>query len=213
VNRACLALCSLLLAAGCAGAHKPSAQPIMPQALLPPSALAFDFQWRQRVRARWPTGQHSFDAVLQKRGDELSLVGLSPLGLPGFVLRLRGPSGVSVENRTGQPLPFEASYVLADVERVFFPWLPALPANDAHANERSGQRGDTHIVEHYQGGLLSARTFERPTARGLERVRVRYEGRRADRDAPAHAELENALLGYSLTIDTLEQTRLAAPPP
>src|ERR1700712_2240085 len=95
---------------------------VAPPVLLAPSALSYDFQWRQRVSARWPSGTQSFDAVLQKRAGELTLVGLSPLGLPGFVFRLNEARELAVENRSGQKLPFEPAYVVADVQRVFFPW-------------------------------------------------------------------------------------------
>jgi len=195
--------------AACASGPRaePAARPrVVPAALLPPSALAFDFQWRQRVSARWPTGQQSFEAVLQKRGGELVLLGLSPLGVPGFVLKLRESGEVEVDNRTGQPLPFEPHFILADVQRVFFPWL----AGDAPAaGERSGQRGQTRVSERYANGELVERRFERDTPQGLERVQVHYEAGAPGRDAPARVRLDNPLLGYALTIETLEQTRLS----
>ena len=209
---AALLACSLL---ACASASAPSpktpARPVVPPAaLLPPSAIAFDFQWRQRVSAHWPTGKQSFDAVLQKRQGELILVGLSPLGQPGFVLRLREQGALEVENRTGRELPFEPGYVLADVQRVFFPWLIALPASAASfEGERQGQRGDSAVFERYQAGKLVARRFERQTPAGLERVSIEYlSPPSAAQDAPARVELDNPLLGYSLTIETLEQSRL-----
>jgi hypothetical protein len=175
------------------------------------SALGYDFQWRQHVTARWPDGKHSFDAVLQKRQGELMLVGLSPVGQPGFIMRLRASGAVDVENHTGKELPFEARYVIADVERVFFPWLDVMEAGEPppRSGERSTKHGDTQIRERYDAeGKLVTRDFERSTREGLERVRVTYSGVQADRDAPARAVLENPLLGYGLTIETIEQTRL-----
>lgn len=201
------ALCLLFAACAHAPTRTGSARPVVPPAaLLPASTLGFDFQWRQRVSARWPTGKQSFDAVLQKQKGELLLVGLSPLGLPGFVLRLRASGALEVENRTGQALPFEPAYVLSDVQRVFFPWLPA-PAPGFDGEQR-GQRGDVTISERYAGGRLAARSFDRQTQAGLERVEVRYGARVAGADAPSVAELDNPLLGYSLRIETIEQSRL-----
>jgi hypothetical protein len=181
---------------------------VEPAALLPPSAFPYDFQWHQRVTARWPTGEHSFDAVLQKRSGELLLVGLSPLGLPGFVLHLRAGGEIEVENRSGRELPFEPRYVLADVERVFFPWLSGAPPAEG---ERSAQHGASRVIERYRAGQLRERRFERPTRGGLERVDVSYSDLQAGADVAPRVVLTNALLGYSLTIETLEQTRLAQP--
>ena len=208
MRRALPALFGLWLAACAHASPQPagSRPPVPPAALLPASALDFDFQWRQRVSARWPSGTQSFDAVLQKRDRELILVGLSPLGLPGFVLRLRESGVLDVENRTGKSLPFEPAYVLADVQRVFFPWLAA-PAV-GWSGEQSGQRGDALVRERYESGRLVTRSFQRQTPGGLERVTVRYTQQPSAADAPASAELQNELLGYSLHIDTLEQTRL-----
>jgi hypothetical protein len=173
-----------------------------------PDALSYDFQWRQHVTARWPTGTQSFDAVLLKRGGELTMVGLSPLGLPGFVLRLDAGGQLHVENRTGKPLPFEAAYVVADVQRVFFPWL-AQPA-PGWSGEQKGQRAEQTIAERYEAGRLSERRFERDTAQGREQVVIRYPGFKAsaEQPAPPRAELENPLLRYGLVIETLEQEHL-----
>jgi hypothetical protein len=205
-----VALSGCLLLAGCASTPKPTTptRPIVPPAsLLPPSAIGFDFQWRQRVSAHWPTGKQSFDAVLQKRAGELILVGLSPMGQPGFVLRLREQGALEVENRTGKDLPFEPGYVLADVQRVFFPWLPAPVAG--WSGEQRGQRGDSAVVERYQAGQLLERRFERQTPAGAERVTIRYVSPlQAAQDAPERVVLDNPLLGYSLSIETLEQSRL-----
>ena len=207
--RRALATLTCLLLAACAHAPARSshARPaVAPAQLLPPSALGFDFQWRQRVSASWPTGKQSFDAVLQKQKGELILVGLSPLGLPGFVLRLRESGALDVENRTGRELPFEPAYVLSDVQRVFFPWLAA-PAPGFDGEQR-GQRGAVQVAERYAAGRLASRSFERQTQAGIERVSVSYGALAPGADAPSVAELHNPLLGYSLRIETLEQSRL-----
>jgi hypothetical protein len=166
-------------------------------------------QWRQQVTARWPTGTQRFEAVLLKRAGELTMVGLSPLGLPGFVLRLDAGGQLHVENRTGEPLPFEPAYVIADVQRVFFPWLPSPAAG--FTGEQVGSRAGAEIRERYHAGQLVERRFERDTAHGLERVVVRYSQppeNAGAQDAPLRAELDNQLLHYGLVIETLEQERL-----
>ena len=205
-------LCLLLTAAACASAAPAPTQRIAavpPPQLLAPSALGYDFQWRQRVTAHWPTGTQSFEAVLQKRAGELMLVGLSPLGLPGFVFRLNEARELDVENRTGQALPFEPAYVVADVQRVFFPWLGAVA--QGFSGDRAGELGTTHVTERYRDGQLEERTLTRSTPAGSERVDIRYikeHPEHAPQDAPDRAELKNQLLGYELVIETVEQTRL-----
>src|SRR5690606_1095695 len=94
-----------------------------PPTLLPADALTLDVVLRQHVSARWATGETEFDAVVQKHEGTLKLVALSPTGQPGFVLTL-GPDGeVRVENRTGQELPFRPERILADVQKVYYPWI------------------------------------------------------------------------------------------
>lgn len=162
------------------------------------------------MTAHWPTGTQSFEAVLQKRAGELLLVGLSPLGLPGFVFRLNQSRELSVENRTGQALPFEPAYVVADVQRVFFPWLGAVA--QGFSGDRAGELADTHVSERYRAGRLEERTLTRSTPAGSERVEIRYMNAEqpgpSPQDAPDRAELKNQLLGYELVIETVEQTRL-----
>lgn len=212
MRRVLRVLACLSASASCGGAALPppseakQAPAVAPPTLMPASAFPFDFQWRQRVTARWPSGTQGFEAVLQKREGQLILVGLSALGLPGFVFRLTETGELHVDNRTGQPLPFEPAYVIADVERVFFPWLPAaVPHFTGH---RSGERAGTRVFERFERGQLRERRLARETAAGTEQIEVHYQQAGAGADAPARAELRNRLLGYELIIETLEQTRL-----
>lgn len=174
--------------------------------LRPVSALSFDFQWRQRVTARWPEGTQGFDAVLMKRDGKLTLLGLSPMGVPGFIITLDASGQTHVENRTGEPLPFPPSYVLADVQRVFFPWLD--PPSPGFSGERTGAISGLTVREQYEQGRLVERYFARDDARERGEVRVYYEGFRPGDDIALHAVLENRWFGYTLIIDTVEQARL-----
>jgi hypothetical protein len=173
--------------------------------LLPPSRMPFDFMWRQRVTAEWPTGKDSFDAVLQKRGSELVLVGLSPMGLPGFALTLQEDGTIRVENRMGRALPFEPAYVLADVQRVFFPWFSeAAPSDGTRAAELFGQ----YVRETYAHGTLVTREMTRSDAPEAGSVRIEYGTHKEGQDAPAQVTLDNAWYRYRLSIETFEQSRL-----
>jgi len=170
--------------------------------LLPPSRIPYDFMWRQRVTAEWPTGKQSFEAVLQKRDGTLVMLGLSPMGLPGFTLTLGEDTALHVQNRMGRELPFEPVYVIADVERVFFPWFQEPPTGP----ERTADIGGFHVHERFEGGVLRERSFARPGAEGS--VRITYDGHAAGLDAPTRVRLVNPWYRYALEIETFEQTRL-----
>ncbi len=175
-----------------------------PGKLLPPAALALDFQWRQKVTAHWKTGTRSFDAVLAKSDGELQLLGLNPMGMPGFVLRLTA-SGVEFENRTDQELPFEPRVILLDVQRVFYPWFDE---PGPVQGQRQREVNDEAISERWAGGKIVERRFRRTDDAALGEIVVRYEGWEADADAPSRAVLDNGWFGYSLEVETLDQQRL-----
>jgi hypothetical protein len=201
-----LSLISLLLAAAC-GPKRVETEPsaAVRDTLRPPSAIAYDFMWRQRVIAQWPTGTQEFEAVLQKRDGALTLLGLSPMGLPGFVLTLREDRSISVENRMGRDLPFEPAYILADVQRVFFPWLDgATPAGDA---VREGQVGAQHVRERFVGGRLLMREFRHAEARDRP-IQIDYGSVPDGKDAAEKVTLDNRWHRYKLVIETFEQDRL-----
>jgi len=202
-----LAIGALCACATAATRPADDAPKLDPGPIRPPSVLSYDFQWRQRVTATWPTGSRSFDAVLQKRAGELVLLGLNPMGMPGFVLRLREGGAIQVENRTGHELPFQPEYILADVERVFFPWLPPVPA--AFSGERRGRYEQLGITELFDRGRLLSRSFERFDAPDRGTVRITYRPAKTHpEDAPPKVSVENAWFGYRLDIETFEQSRL-----
>jgi Protein of unknown function (DUF3261) len=105
----------------------------------------------------------------------------------------------------GRELPFEPSYVLADVERVFFPWFDA-PPSDA---ERSGEFGALTLAERYgSDGALVERTFTRTGDAAAGAVHVSYEAAPGAGDAAPRVVLDNAWYRYRLEIETFEQSRL-----
>lgn len=176
-----------------------------PGELQPAATMGPDIQWEQRVTAQWGQGsRRGFDAVLSKVGDELLLVGLSPMKTPGFVLRWAGGT-LELDNRSPETLPFEPRYIMLDVQRVFFPWIPGPPPHDG---EREHHVRGEHVTERWADGRLQERRFVRDDARPPGVITVRYEGWQDGQDAPARAVLENGWFGYSLTIETIVQQRL-----
>jgi hypothetical protein len=183
-----------------------------PGELLPPAALGADLLWQQRVTASWGDGeQRGFDAAVQKQGDVLTVIGLSPLGQAGFVMVQRGLQ-VTSEHHTDMHLPFPPRYVLLDVQRAFFPWLPLLGTGSAGDGERERIVGQERIVEVHKDGRLVERRFTRLDGKPAGAIVVRYEwaGTDASRRAPARAVLDNGWFGYRLTVDT--HTEAALPP-
>lgn len=213
------AVAGLLVATSCATPRE-GARPDDPIRLLPVSAWREDVFLRQRVTIDWPGESARFDAVLEKRGDRLRLVGLGPMSIPGFVLTLED-GRVEVENRTGRPLVFDPRHILADVQRVFFPWHPrdarAARPDVTRTFERSGQR----IVERFAAGELVARDFLSAAAAAPDgtagedadvSIAVRYDGWHANPRVPRKARVEHRRLDYRLEVETLEARHLGDPP-
>jgi hypothetical protein len=175
-----------------------------------PDVMPYDFQWRQHVTAIWPSGRRSFDAVVQKRKGELLMIGLSPMGMPGFILHLKPSGAIDVENHTGQELPFRAEYILADVQRVLYPWLPPAPAG--LAGELRGEVATVQVTERYLHGALIERTFQRASAAAGGSIKIRYEGLAPGADVAKRVNVDNGWFGYRLEIETLSYSRLAVDP-
>lgn len=178
-----------------------------PGLLRSPLRLGPDVLWQQRVTAEWRDGgQRSFDAALQKQADVLTVLGLSPTGAVGFAVLQRGVA-IEVQNRSGEPWPFPARFVLLDVQRVYFPWL----ATDGVARPDGVYTGTVEgeqVVEVVRAGRLQERRFTRLDGRPAGVLRIEYTWDRADWLAPTRAQLDNAWFGYRLTLETQHETRL-----
>jgi hypothetical protein len=184
----------------------PAAPNAYPGVLRPPDAMGPDVQWRQRVTAEWTEhggGRESFEAVLSKADAELLLLGLSPMGQPGFILRLEDGE-IEFENKATRELPFPPRYIVLDVQRVFFPWLDGDPPRDG---DRGGEVHGERVTERWEGGRLVQRRFERADGQPPGEIRVDYSGWEDGADAPRRAVLANGWFGYTLTIDTFDQQR------
>lgn len=186
-------------------------------ALLPVDGWQGNRILRQRVRVEWPSGGESFDAVLQHRPGELALIGLGPMNLVGFRLALVGGEGggrIEFENRSGRALPFSPTHILADVQRVFYPWLaepwPTDQDDCRRACERSGRQAGVAVWERSAEGRLEERRFAIPGRLEAGEVRIRYLEWRGEPVHPVRVELDNGWFGYRLTIETLESTPIPA---
>ncbi|MBK8096258.1 MAG: DUF3261 domain-containing protein [Planctomycetes bacterium] len=196
------------LLAACAAPRRQLVDGDYPGRLQPPAALGVDLVWQQRITATWGEGeQRGFEAALQKQRDELTVIGMSPLGQVGFVL-IQRPAGVTFENRTDMQLPFPPRFVLLDVQRTFFPWLPADPT--LRDGDRQAVVDDELVTERYRDGRLRERTFTRCSGQpaGVIQVTYDWDAAQPQQRAPRQAVLNNGWFRYRLTIDTHAETVL-----
>lgn len=210
-SRRCLLLV-MSLAAACTTSSAPAwADMDYPGELQPASALPNDVLWQQRITAHWgEDGQLGFDAAVQKQGELLTVLGLSPVGSVGFVMLLRG-TGIELQNQADQELPFPPRFILLDVQRTFYPWLePAIGPDGA----RTGSVGEERVQELWRDGRLLQRRFTRLDGEPAGAITITYDWREAEpqRLAPRHTVLDNGWFGYRLIVDTHTETLLPAPP-
>lgn len=200
--RSSLWLASGLLLVGCAA--KAVQRPALPPYTGPldfPSEGAADFFDRQRIVATYQGHAFAFDAVLQKRANELTLLGLTPFGSRAFVVTQKGAE-VSSQNYVGTALPFPPRYMLIDVHRVFFPSAPPTEAVPFDGNRTFSAEGEV-VTEHWHEGRLRQRAFTRENGGVSGTIVIDYEGGVGEgSNHPEHVVLTNGWYGYRLDITT-----------
>ena len=200
----------LLTACATTSARPRFADADYPGVLRAPEALGFDVVWQQRVTAFWGEGQQrGFDAAIQKQGDKLTVIGLSPTGAIGFSIVMHGDA-IEVQNHMAEELPFPARFILLDVQRAFYPWLRGEFRDTGADVVRSDRVDDERVSEEWRGGRLVERRFRRDDEPDGEIV-VRYEWADGSWRGPARAELDNGWFGYRLQVDTHAETLLPTP--
>ncbi|MSQ84860.1 MAG: DUF3261 domain-containing protein [Myxococcales bacterium] len=194
-----LAICTLLSA--CSG------QPARPTKLTPdsypwtlrqPHAFGKDFLWQQRLTARTGRREDSLTVALQKRGNVVTLVGLTPFNTKAFVLQQDGDV-VTFEALVNREMPFPPRFILIDIQRTYLP-LPSdatTPHDGVQTLELAGER----VQQTFVGGQLSERRFERLDGKPAGTLRIRYQGWWPN-GATRKILLDNAWFGYSLVIET-----------
>jgi uncharacterized protein DUF3261 len=199
---------ALVLFSACASRSKQAAsEPPYTGPLPSPGERVDDFLDRQRIVATYRGRSMSFDAVLQKRGDELTLLGLTPFGSRAFVVTQKGRE-MSFQSFVDEPLPFSPLYMLIDVHRVFF--RASAPSDAAVADGARTFTSEGEIVtETWHMGRLLNRTFSRSGDRASGKIVVEYDGGMAEDAAPpAHLTFTNGWYGYRLDITTISHKAL-----
>jgi hypothetical protein len=195
---------------GCATppVRPPLTEDSYPGVLRAPEALGRDVLWRQRITATWGQGERrGFDGVVQKLGGTLTVMGLSPTGAMGFAIVQEG-STLALHHQMPEPPPFPPRFVLLDVQRALYPWLPG-PDGVRDDGEHAADVDGEHVVELWRGGRLLERRFRRLDGEPPGEIDVHYEGGRVPGTTPGKLTLENGWFGYRLEVETLAEELLA----
>lgn len=160
-----------------------------------------DFMARQRLRGTARGREIGGEVVLQKQGDALTLVGLTPFATKAFVARQQG-ADVQVEVFAPEgKLPFPPRFMLLDVHRVQFLGLPGAPLADGR---HEGEVGAERVTEVWQGGALLERRFERKDGKPAGAIVITYEGGMKDGALPNKLRVDNGWFGYQIAVETLQ---------
>lgn len=194
---------ALLFALGACVAPSPP-RSVDPGALVATQDIRGDFLIRQHLRFRFGDEEGAFEAVVQKRCDELTIMGLTPFGLPAFAIHQRGLE-VRVESHLPGDWPFPPRYVLLDVHRTYFvPFAELAPAGGV----REIRRGAETLVERWDSGRLVERSFHSTSGDPPGRVVVTYPGGATRARTPRRTHLQNERYGYELDVTTVSRSEL-----
>ena len=193
----------LLGLCGCAPKVVDPSQLRYPGELVPVAQLAGrgDFLARQTLVGRLGEREIHGQVVLQKRGSELTLIGLTPFGSKAFVIQ-QGPEGVRSQTIMAGALPFPPEFMLLDVHRALFMGLSEGTDGEGDGQRRGRREGEA-ISETWQGGKLLRRSFRRLDRRPRGTITVEYVGGMSGSRPPAKIVLDNRWFGYTVEISTL----------
>ncbi len=186
-----------------AGTSSPSLPPYRGP-LLEPASIPFDFLWQQRVTATHGERSGGFSAVVQKQGNQLLVLGLTPMKTRGFLLTQQALQ-IEYEQYVPFDLPFEPKSVLYDIHRAFFyGLLDGFPQQAIRASRFE----DETIKDEFERGRLTRRTFDNVSSTG-KRLLVEYQPDGYQLGQPPKTTLiDNRAYGYRLKVETLSTQAL-----
>ena len=190
----------LCMASSCAH-RSASADPIQgaKQALVPVSEIPVDFLARQRLSGRM--GEHDLhsEVILQKQGEVLTLLGLTPFGTKAFSLVQRGVE-TEFTSFIEVALPFPPELMLADIHRTLFAGIGGQGSPDGHRRLRlKGER----IDETWLSGQLRERVYRRRRGRPKGLIIIDYGEGMSAWTPPPKITIDNQRIGYQVTIETV----------
>lgn len=195
------AVCAPLI--GCAGTgREPQQASGAPEEyrgpLVDPREIPGDFMWQQRVSATHGAKKGAFDAVVQKTGEELLVLGLTPMKTRGFSLTQRG---TRIEYKQFVPfeLPFTPSSVLYDIHRAFFyNLLGDFPTSGRRHSAFDGER----LTDEFSEGRLMTRLFENVSGSTKDLTITYTPSGYVQGVPPAITTIDNRAYGYQLRVQT-----------
>jgi hypothetical protein len=193
----------VVIAAGCTA--RPTQPPDPSQMRYPGEFVAGpelarrgDFLTRQALVGRHGEREFHGEVVVQKRGEAVTLIGVTPFGGKAFVVQ-QDAGGVRGQELMKGTLPFPPEFMLLDVHRSLFMEL----AEGTGDGRRRGERAGEAITEEWAGGKLLRRTFRRLDRRPRGEITVEYVGGRTGEQPPKVMKVVNGWFGYSVEITTV----------
>jgi hypothetical protein len=196
---------------GCSPRPAPTPRALPPYTgpLVDPLHIPGSFLWEQRVTAYHDERSGGFDAVIQKQGDQLLVLGLTPMGTRGFSIRQQGQQ-FSYEQFVPFKLPFSPEAVLIDIHRAFF---FALIERFPHQGTRVSSFKNERVRDVFLKNHLISRTFERVSGTSGQ-LTVSYSDKGYLGGSPPNlTSLHNEAYGYRLTVETRTTQELPPLPP
>lgn len=199
---------TVLVLCGCGPSHRSTIQANAPSeypgVLHDPKTLPYNFMVRQSLTIRTKRDgkpvEAELDAVLQKNGDTLLIVGFGPANVKAFTLTQRGDK-VEFVQFMGPQLPFSPRDIVVDVHRVYFKRLPA-PTDPAYSGVVRGTLDGEQVEETWHNGGLRGRVFTRPAEPKLKGA-IRVElgaGCGTSQCEPESATIANEWFDYTVAI-------------
>ncbi len=166
--------------------------------LLDPASVPGDFMMRQHIEGAYGDRKVAFEAVVQKQGNTLLVLTLTPYGSRAFAITQTGQD-VQIEKFISRELPFDPRFILLDVQRVFMMGLRDAPRDDGW---HRGRQGGEQIRERWKGGKLFERQYRGRDHDHRGAVLVRYAGGYTPGHRPPPITLNNEPFGYTLQLET-----------
>jgi hypothetical protein len=175
--------------------------------LVPTTEISGNFLMRQHLTFEAGDDRGSFEALVQKRCDELIIVGLTPFGSRAFTIRQHGID-VEVETHVDVAWPFPPRHILLEIHRVFLLPLATPPPPDGVHESRWG--GEI-VSERWISGDLRERRFRRTDGEPPEEVVVTYADGASAGHPPTRVHVDNRRFGYALDVTSVERLPLTCP--
>lgn len=157
-----------------------------------------NFMTRQALVGRYGEREFHGEVVLQKVGEAVTLIGVTPFGAKAFVVQ-QDAGGVRGQEMMKGTLPFPPEFMLLDVHRSLFIKLAEGTGDGVHRGERGGEV----VTEEWRGGRLQRRTYRRVDGKPRGTITVDYEGGMTGDQPPTKMRLDNGWFGYSVEITTV----------